>query len=193
MNSIEQAVESAGLEECQTMAGAMMDGYIFQLNCSDGGVPKQPVREARVTRTGLECDRQAHPKIHGGLERALCLYALEQITRLQDEGHPIFPGSVGENVTVVGLEWPRLRPGTRLALGDEVVIEITSYAGPCPTIAGSFSDGKSKRISQKKHPGESRLYARVLQTGLLATGQTIRVLNGTGREFSQHIPEGDKQ
>lgn len=155
-----------------------MEGYIFQLNCSDGGVPKQPVREAQLTPTGLACDRQAHPKIHGGPERALCLYALEHITALQDDGHPIYPGSIGENVTIVGLDWKTLEPGSRLALGDEVVIEVTSYAGPCPTIKGSFIDGKFKRISHKKYPGESRLYARVIQTGRLATGQQVRVLNG---------------
>ena len=81
-------------------------------------------------------------------------------------------------MTVAGLDWKTLEPGSRLALGDEVVIEITSYAGPCPTIAGSFTGGKFKRISQKTHPGESRLYARVIQTGRLAMGQTVRVLNG---------------
>jgi MOSC domain-containing protein YiiM len=154
----------------------MMDGYIFQLNCSDGGVPKKPVHEAQLTRSGLACDRQAHLKFHGGPERALCLYALEHITQLQDEGHPIFPGSVGENVTVVGLDWPALQVGSRLALGDEVVVEISSYANPCQTIAGSFIDGKFKRISQKKYPGESRLYARVLQVGRLEVGQTVRVV-----------------
>jgi MOSC domain-containing protein YiiM len=155
----------------------MMDGYIFQLNYSDGGVPKRPVRESRLTQTGLDCDRQAHLKFHGGPERALCLYALEQITRLQDEGHPIFPGSVGENVTVVGLDWSTLQIGSRLALGDEVIVEISSYARPCRTIAGSFIDGEFKRISQEKHPGESRLYARVIQVGRLEVGQTVRVLN----------------
>jgi MOSC domain-containing protein YiiM len=154
-----------------------MDGYIFQLNYSDGGVPKRPVREAQLTPTGLTCDRQEHLKIHGGPDRALCLYALEHITRLQDEGHPIFPGSVGENVTVVGLDWSALQIGSRLALGDEVIVEISSYAGPCWTIAGSFIAGEFKRISQKKHPGESRLYARVLQVGRLEVGQTVRVLN----------------
>lgn len=154
-----------------------MEGYIFQLNYSDGGVPKSPVREAELTLTGLTCDRQAKPIIHGGPERALCLYSLEQITMLQDEGHPIYPGSIGENVTIVGLNWKELAPGSRLALGDEVVIEISSYAGPCPTIKKSFVDGKYKRISQKVNPGESRLYARVLKTGRLAVGQTVRVLS----------------
>src|SRR4051812_11832174 len=155
-----------------------MEAYIFQLNCSDGGVPKGPVREAHLTMKGLAGDRQAHPNIHGGLQRALCLFSLEQITQLQTEGHPIFPGSIGENLTIGGLDWQTLAPGSRLALGDEVVIEITSYASPCNTIKGSFAGGEFKRISQKIHPGASRLYARVLKTGSLMAGQRVRVLNG---------------
>lgn len=153
-------------------------GYIYQLNCSDGGVPKLPVREAELTPTGLIGDRQRIPIIHGGPQRALCLYSLEVIQALQAEGHPIYPGSVGENVTVAGLVWSSLAPGQRLALGDEVVIELSSYAGPCLNIRKSFSDGKFKRISQKKHAGEARLYARVIRTGKLAVGQIVRVLDG---------------
>jgi MOSC domain-containing protein YiiM len=169
----------------------MMDGYIFQLNCSDGGVPKRAVREAQLTVSGLACDKQAKRKIHGGPQRALCLYALERITELQEEGHPVYPGSTGENVTVVGVDWETLRPGIRLALGDEVVIEITSYTTPCPTIASSFTNGQFKRISQKNHPGDSRLYARVVRTGWLATGQVVRVLNGSEESARLICPARD--
>ncbi|HEX8494811.1 MAG TPA: MOSC domain-containing protein [Pyrinomonadaceae bacterium] len=154
----------------------MNEGYIFQLNCSTGGVPKRAVGEALLTQTGLVGDYQAKLKIHGGPERALCLYALELIQRLQTEGHPISPGSIGENVTIAGLDWDALAPGSRLALGDEVVIEISSYTTPCKTIAASFIGGTYNRISQKKNPGWSRLYARVLKAGRLATGQSVRVL-----------------
>src|SRR5436309_2129282 len=156
-----------------------MSGRIFQINCSNGGVPKLAVREAFLTPTGLEGDRQEDLRFHGGPERALCLFSLERILELQAEGHPIFPGSAGENLTVVGLEWERVKPAARLAIGDEVIVEISSYAGPCKTIAASFRDGDSKRISQKLRPGDSRLYARVIQTGRLAVGQTIRLLNGS--------------
>ena len=161
-----------------------MEAYIHQLDCSDGGVPKRAVAEAELTSTGLVGDRQANPHIHGGPERALCLYALEVIEALQAEGHPIYPGAVGENVTVAGLDWASLAPGMRLALGAEVVIEITKPANPCNTLTGSFKGGEFKRISQKLHPGESRLYARVIKTGRLAQGQTVRVLstNGAGNE-----------
>lgn len=157
-----------------------MNGRIFQLNCSDGGVPKRAVREAFLTPTGLEGDRQADPRLHGGPERALCLFPLERILELQGEGHPIFPGSAGENVTTVGLDWALLEPGARLALGAEVVIEISSYTSPCKKIAASFAAGEFKRISQKVHPGASRLYARILRTGRLSVGQTLSLLNGSG-------------
>ncbi|HEV2802645.1 MAG TPA: MOSC domain-containing protein [Pyrinomonadaceae bacterium] len=160
-------------------------GYIYQLNCSNGGVPKLPVAEAELTPTGLVGDRQRYPLIHGGPQRALCLYSLEVIQALQAEGHPISPGSIGENVTIAGLDWTGLAPGRRLALGDEVVVELTSYANPCRNIRASFADGKFKRVSQKEHAGESRLYARVIRTGRLAVGQEVRVVEDGAAEASQ--------
>jgi MOSC domain-containing protein YiiM len=153
-----------------------MDGRIFQLNRSDGGVPKLGVREAFLSETGLEGDRQRDLRFHGGPERALCLFPLELIIELQAEAHPIFPGSVGENVTISGLEWSRIEPGSRLSLGDEALVEITSYTSPCKTIAASFAGGDFKRISQKVRPGDSRLYARVLRPGRLAVGHAVKLL-----------------
>ena len=156
-----------------------MEGRIFQLNVSRGGVPKLAVREALLTAEGLEGDRQRDLRYHGGPERAVCLFALERVLELQDEGHPIFPGAVGENLTTVGLDWSRLTPGARLALGDEAVVEITSYTSPCKKIAPSFAGGEFKRISQKVRPGHSRLYARVLRPGRLAVGQRVSLLSGS--------------
>ena len=158
-----------------------MSGRIFQLNASSGGVPKRAIQEGQVNELGLVGDSHNFPDIHGGPERALCLFSLERILELQAEGHPIFPGAVGENVTVSGLDWEKLNPGVRLALGDEVLVEITSYTSPCNTIPASFIDGKFQRISQKLHPGWSLLYARVLQSGKLVIGQTVQVLNGDPR------------
>jgi MOSC domain-containing protein YiiM len=152
-----------------------MEARIFQLNCSAGGVPKLPVREAVVTELGLIGDDHNFPDIHGGPERALCLFSLERILELQAQGHPIFPGAAGENVTVTGLDWAGLQPGDRLALGDEVLIEITRYTSPCNSMEPWFLDGNYARISQKANPGYSRVYARVLQTGRLVVGQTVTV------------------
>lgn len=151
-------------------------GRIVQINTSRGGVPKLPVADARVSELGLAGDLHDDITGHGGPTRAICLYTIEQIERLQAEGHPIYPGAAGENVTLGGVALTELTPGTRLALGDEVVIEITGYTTPCKTIRDVFNDGDFSRISHKTHPGESRVYARVVREGMLRTGAAVRVL-----------------
>ncbi len=150
----------------------MAQGRIFQINASDGGVPKRPLRQAEINELGLTVDKQIHTKVHGGPERAVCLYSLERILALQAEGHPIYPGSVGENITISGLGWDAVLPGARLRLGD-VIVEITSYALPCNLIEESFADQDSSRISHKKHPGWARAYTRVLQTGTCQIGDPV--------------------
>src|SRR5690606_8173674 len=117
------------------------EATIYQVNISPGGVPKLPVGVGRVTATGLEGDRQAKPGIHGGPYRALCLFPLETIEQLAAEGHPIGPGSIGENITTRGLDWALVRPGARLRLGSDVLVEVTGYADPCKTIVGAFNGG----------------------------------------------------
>lgn len=152
-----------------------MKALIHQLNVSGGGVPKRPIEDGQVTKTGLAGDRQAKPGIHGGPYRALSLFPLEHIESLAAEGHPIEPGSVGENVTTRGLDWAEIVPGTCLRLGDEVQIRITSYAAPCTTIAGSFRDGDVNRLNPRRAPGWSRLYAEVLREGPVRPGDAIEV------------------
>jgi len=56
-----------------------MQARIFQINSSPGGVPKLAVREATLTELGLVGDDHNFPDIHGGPERALCLFSLERI------------------------------------------------------------------------------------------------------------------
>jgi MOSC domain-containing protein YiiM len=149
-------------------------GSIVSLNRSAGGVPKFPVPRARVTRDGMEGDRQRNRRHHGGPERALCLLGEEVIASLRAEGHPIDVGTTGENVTVRGIPWERVVPGARLALG-EVIVEVTDYAHPCRNIRGSFEDERFARVSPKVHPEASRVYARVLREGELAVGDEVRL------------------
>jgi MOSC domain-containing protein YiiM len=125
---------------------------------------------------GLLGDTQDDKKNHGGPERAVCVYSLERIQALQQEGHPIDVGTAGENVTVEGIDWDRVVPGVRIKLGDEVVLEVASFTSPCKTIKGSFMDGEFVRISQKLHPGWSRVYARVLTEGEIHFGDHVEVI-----------------
>jgi MOSC domain-containing protein YiiM len=158
-----------------TMTGRLPYPYLYQINVSDGGVPKRPVLEAVITKSGVEGDRQRNLKVHGGPDRAVCLYSQDLIERLQDEGHSIEAGSSGENLTLAGIEWEKLKLGDHLQIGPEVQVEIMSYTTPCDKNAQWFVDRDYKRVSHKKNPGWSRFYAKVLREGMVRPGDEVVV------------------
>ena len=151
---------------------------IASIQVSTGGVPKLPVERARVLRLGVEGDAQRDTVHHGGPERAVCLFSAERIEELAAEGHPITAGSTGENLTIRGLDWASITPGARLRVGEVCLLEVTSYTTPCKKVAGSFAGGEISRILQNKHPGWSRLYARVLEEGEVRAGDSVEVVSG---------------
>ena len=155
-----------------------MSAKIIQINVNaNGGVPKLPVEQTRLGFERVEGDKQRDLRFHGGPERAVCLYSLELLEQLRAEGHPIEGGWAGENLLVSGLNWDEMVPGVRLQIGA-AHIEITSYVKPCYKIKSSFSDGNFNRINQKKFPGWSRIYGRVLTEANVKVGDEISVLPG---------------
>ena len=157
-----------------------MSGRIVQISVSPGGVPKTAVPAAQVNAQGLEGDGHRDLEHHGGPERAVCLFSLEQIRALQAEGHQVVPGALGENVTLEGVEWGQVTPGSRLQLGERVLLEITRYTAPCVNIKPLFSHGDFARVSEKRNPGWSRVYARVVTPGRIQTGDPVKLLPAAG-------------
>lgn len=153
----------------------MDDGRLLQVNVSAGGVPKLPVEQARITRYGVEGDRQREETVHGGPHRAVSILGIEAIERVAAEGHPIGPGTTGENLTVSGFDVSTLPAGTRLAIGQQVVLELSAPANPCRTIRHSFSDLRFGRLGIASHVADSRMYARVVREGVVRPGDPIRI------------------
>jgi MOSC domain-containing protein YiiM len=94
------------------------------------------------------------------------------LSELSNEGHPIFPGSVGENVLVQGIDWSSVQIGTQFHFKN-VVLETTSDAPPCRTIKESFTNGDFSRISLKKYPSSVRWYAKVIRDGEIFTAESV--------------------
>jgi MOSC domain-containing protein YiiM len=158
------------------MKHSHLEGRILQINVNPkGGVPKYPVPVVEITINGVRGDYQRDREHHGGPRRAVSLYSAERIAALQAEGHPIAPGTTGENLTISGLDWAAIGIGDRLSIGAWVELEITEYTTPCNTIAASFLRGQFTRISQRLHPGWSRLYARVINEGEVRVGDPVRL------------------
>jgi MOSC domain-containing protein YiiM len=151
-------------------------GLVFQVNSSHGGVPKLPVGgTARIDWNGLVTDRQDDRHNHGRPWQAICLWSKEVIDSLADEGHPIGPGSCGENITVTGLDWSKVSPGLRMRVGTSL-LETTPYAIPCAKNAQWFTGGDFRRMTHDLYPGVSRIYARVIEPGAVAPGDVVAVL-----------------
>lgn len=153
-----------------------MPAKLVQISVSPtGGVPKMRVESAKLTFERVAGDLQRDLKYHGGPERAVCLFSLEVLEKLQSEGHPITPGSIGENLLISGLDWSEIKPGVRLQIGA-AQLEITDYTQPCATIKASFKPREFMRPWQKTHPGESRLYAKILIEAEVREGDSVEIL-----------------
>ncbi len=147
-----------------------MIGRIVAVCLGDGGIPKHPVDSAQVGLLGLQGDGHRYI-LHGGADRAVCLFSTGDYASLQRDGvRPAGPGAFGENLLVEGLDFDRLAPGQRLAVGDEVRLEIHDIREPCKTLKGL--DGRFPALME----GRSGFLARVLATGVLAPGQAISIL-----------------
>ena len=70
-------------------------------------------------------------------------------------------------------------PGRRVRAGD-ALLELTRYAPPCSNLEPYFRGGEFVRISQKVHPGSGRLYARVLEEGVVRPGDPVEILDAPG-------------
>jgi MOSC domain-containing protein YiiM len=149
-----------------------MSGRLESINRSRGGLPKTSMFEGLITHEGLDGDRQRDRRFHGGPDRALVLFSLDVIRALQQQGHSIAAGTTGENLTIAGIDWTLVVPGADLTIGG-VHLRITQYTSPCHKIAGSFVRGNFMRISQKLHPGWSRVSTRVVEGGLVRVGDAV--------------------
>lgn len=149
-------------------------------------IDKRPVGgEIKVGRLGLYADVQADRKHHGGEEKAVYAYAVEDAEWWEEQlGREIPAGTFGENLRVEGLEVSDAVIGTRWRIGggeDAVELEVTLPRTPCMTFArwmGEDSRGWVKRFSDARRLGA---YLRVVRPGRIRAGDPIEVV---------HVPEG---
>ncbi len=149
-------------------------GSVEAINVSKGGVPKRSVDAATIGYRGLNGDRQAARQHHGRVFQAVCLWSAEVIESLQVDGHPIATGAAGENLTLRGVDWPALHPGTRMRVGT-ATIELSVPAVPCAKNAAWFTDRDFGRIHPDRWFGGTRWYASVLLDGEVHVGDTVDV------------------
>jgi MOSC domain-containing protein YiiM len=159
-------------------------GVVHQVSISKGGVPKLAVPEAWANPLGLEGDSHSQPQFHGGPLKALLLVSLEDLEALRAKGFPVFPGALGENLTIREIDFRKLRRGQRFVVGD-AAIELTTLRIPCHTL-DVYNPSEATPIQKQLYDSRAKagdpsspvwamggFYASVVQRGLINTGVTI--------------------
>lgn len=163
-----------------------MEGRIYQVNTKgrtpgERGLPKSPVESVHISSGGLEGDYNNYrtKKLAGDMEQAVLLYPLEMIRTLNEEGWPVEPGDLGENVTTEGLAYNDFVAGGVYQVG-EALLEVTKPCDPCSNLAALPYVGEArKREFIKTLVNRRGWYARVLKEGRVRPGDRVGRVNAS--------------
>jgi MOSC domain-containing protein YiiM len=139
------------------------------------GIWKQPVDGPIAVRgVNLSGDDQADHSAHGGPDKAVYAYALEDYNFWQDAaGFALEPGLFGENLTLAGVDASGARIGERWQIGT-VLLEVSGPRIPCYKLGMRVGDHAfPPRFAAAGRPGA---YLRIVREGVLAAGDEVSVV-----------------
>lgn len=130
----------------------------------DKGTRKRPVESGLIKEEfGLAGDAHADCTTH----RQVSLLAEESIEKMRRMGLNVGPGDFAENLTTKGIELAALPIGTRLLVGQEVLLEVTQIGKECHTRCAIFQQAGTCVM-----PLEG-VFARVIRGGVVKPGDPI--------------------
>jgi MOSC domain-containing protein YiiM len=156
---------------------------------------KVPV-EGRIGVHGvnLDGDAQADRRVHGGPDKAVYAYAIEDYQWWSRQlGREIGPGTFGENLTTSGLDLSSAVVGERWQVGP-TVFEVAQPRLPCSKLGIRMGDvAFVDRFAQAARFG---VYLRIVEAGSVGAGDEIEVThrpeNGlTITELGRASPQPD--
>jgi MOSC domain-containing protein YiiM len=149
----------------------MKSGKVIAVCRSDTkGVSKDVVPEGQFCEGfGMVTDAHADFKTH----RQVSLLATESIEKMRKLGLDLGPGAFAENLTTEGIDVASLPIGTRVAVGKEVVLEISQIGKECHAGCAIM-----RQVGTCIMPKEG-VFARVVTGGKIIAGDKIKVIDQT--------------
>jgi MOSC domain-containing protein YiiM len=139
------------------------------------GIWKLPV-EGRVAIRGVNLagDDQADRRVHGGVDKAVYAYAVEDYAFWRDERQvDTVPGLFGENLTTRGLDLRECVVGERWRVGS-ALLEVAQPRLPCFKLGARMNDARFPKAFQAE--GRMGAYLRIIDEGEVGTGDAIDVV-----------------
>jgi MOSC domain-containing protein YiiM len=130
------------------------------------GTRKDPVASVVLEECqGVAGDAHAD----SGTHRQVSLLAEESVQQMAEAGLVVGPGDFAENITTRGISLVSLPKGTRLAIGEGAVLEVSQVGKECHTPCAIFH-----QVGWCVMPREG-VFARVVSGGLVRPGDGIRI------------------
>jgi MOSC domain-containing protein YiiM len=139
------------------------------------GIWKAPVAgRVAVRGVNLDGDGQADLRVHGGPDKAVYAYAIEDYDWWAGElGSPIEPAAFGENLTVRGLALDDLVIGSRARVGT-ALLQVTQPRLPCFKLGIRMGDAAF--VEHFDAAQRFGAYFRIIEEGDVGAGDEIAVL-----------------
>jgi MOSC domain-containing protein YiiM len=165
---------------------AIVNGKVLSVNV---GLPREfeynghPARSAiwkspvagRVAARGVNLagDDQADRRAHGGPDKAIYAYAVEDLGWWAREiGRPLEYGELGENLTTEGVDASGALVGERWVVGT-TVLEVSEPRVPCWRLGVRMNDKlMPRRFTEALRPGA---YLRIVIEGDIGAGDAIQI------------------
>ena len=157
-----------------------MDSRILQINIkphsnNERGLPKRAIDDAYISRLGIEGDHNnfRFTKKENDPDMAVLIITKDIIDDLNNEGWPIKPGDLGENLTIIGLDYRSIKPSQVLDVGS-AKIEVSFICDPCTNLKILPYVGDEKINDFIKVMMNRRgWYSRVLETGKVSKNDKV--------------------
>ena len=154
------------------------------------GIFKKPISDPIfLGQEGLAGDIQVDRKNHGGPDKAVYAYSLENLrywSKLRNE--PDYAsGHMGENLTLEGLDDHTVSIGDQFKIGSAIV-EVTQPRVPCFKLGIRME--KPQFVGEFLTSGRTGFYLRVIHEGLIGLGDGVTRIHQDPRKVS--IPNAMK-
>lgn len=161
----------------------IMAPHVQQINVKpdiqgEVGLPKMPINTANVTFSGIDGDynRFRKKKKDNDPDMAIMIISTDILFELNQEGWPVQPGDLGENLTLSGMDYGSIEPGQRYKIGD-VTLEISFICDPCSNLYALPYVGEDRGPEFIKTLMNRRgWYSRVLTSGIMKRGDGVSLL-----------------
>ena len=137
------------------------------------GTRKVPVKEASiVTDHGIEGDAHAGP-----WHRQVSFLASESIEKAREQGLNVTFGDFAENIATAGIDWKNIPIGTKMRLGESVLVEITQIGKECHNKCAIYYQAGDCIM-----PREG-IFARVIEGGTVNSGDDVKIIDNAETEI----------